>query len=352
VGKLTGSITESSINASASIQSYAKNPNSSAGTAYAGGIAGYSGGTINKTSFTSYSGGVSAGFFFSNSNPPTPEVYAKDAYAGGIAGDAAGAISQSYANIAPSDFDPVSSAQAGIDARIRADGIAAAGGIAGKNVAGISESYAVVTVQARAETVSTGEGALAGGISGMSGGTISKTFALAQIDARPMTELISNSKARAGGIAGLLFGTSAKIEQSYAAGSVSAHSSLTSAQSGGIAGFVDSSAVEACVALQRFVASNGANNRVVGINNSGTLADNYAYIYMRPYNDGSPIIVPSPDATDVNGDNILRAGAIDIEHYLDSLGWDGAVWKASSSGNYPVLVGLPEPSFPSWAVLP
>jgi hypothetical protein len=370
VGKLdnaSAAITESSITGNLSVQSYTKNDTSS-GIAYAGGIVGYSTGNIEKTSFTGTgnSGGVSAGFYSSDSYSPTLTVTAAEAYAGGIAGYAGGPISLSYVSIAPSNFMPGSPVYAGIDARTaQANGIAAAGGISGINEDGISESYAVVTVKARAGNATSAtddeEGAIAGGISGVSRATISKTFALAQVDARPLEEPNASSKAKAGGIAGLL-DDGAGIHESYAAGSVSAHVSSANAHAGGIAGFFITStaaspAVKACVALQRYVASDGHAFRVVG--RDGIFENNYAYEKMKSYEGGSIIVASPANGADENGDDIAIGAAIIIGNYVDEdlLNWDNTVWKASSGGYnsvpYPVLESfLLEPSFPSWAQLP
>jgi hypothetical protein len=366
-GRLMGTakITDSSLNATANIQSYASSTTSSTGTAYAGGLAGSIEATcaIEKSSFSAYSGGVSAGFAPANAPPAysaTPVVTGVKAYAGGIAGYAKGPISESYASITLYDFDPTALAQAGIDARvIIANGIACAGGITGQNEGAISQSYAVVTVKARAGTASTDtEGAMAGGISGVSNAAISKTFALALVDARPVAEPNASSKAKAGGIAGLLSGISAKIEESYAAGGVLAHTATANAQAGGIAGYIVSSTppptVTKCVALQKYVQSDGDVHRVVGKDNSVALSINYAYDTMRPSSAGSPITIGTPSASDADGAQITANAAKDLNYYVTTssplLGWTGTAWQSASS--YPILTGLTAPTVPAWAQIP
>jgi hypothetical protein len=365
VGKLTNgaSISESSINTIVTVQSYAESATSTTGKAYAGGLAGFSqsGCSVEKSSFTSQQGGVSAGF-----NPSPLTVTGFEAYAGGIVGYAQGTISTSYASVVQqSVFSPASPTQAGIDARVtQTDGIAAAGGITGGNDAEISKSYAVVMVKARANNAtSSDKGAMAGGISGMSQYSISQTFALAQVDARPIVEPNPASKAMAGGIVGLLIGATASIKESYAAGSASATTAASvsppTAQAGGIAGLVNTTAggvvIERCVALQRYAEADSTTDyhRVVGKNNgTGTFSNNHAYERMRRSTNGTFIDVPTPPVgTDENGLHIDDVQAITINVYQTSpLSWATAVWKASSY--YPILDGLDAPTFYTWAQIP
>jgi hypothetical protein len=361
VGKLTagGDIEASSVNGSVTIQAYSQDtPAPSGGTAYAGGLVGYSdaGCTITESSFTSSYGGVRAGFSLSSSYPPEIIVAAKEAYAGGIAGYAEGEISKVYTNAA---FTGELADPAGVDARVDVpNGVAAAGGITGKNEAPISKSYAVVTVKARAKSVSSSVGASAGGISGVCADAISDTFALAQVDARPVAKSDPTSKAQAGGIAGFLrTSAGATVKTSYAAGSVLAFVFAGRAQAGGIAGYVEDTAtvpwVEKCVALQKHVASDGGtgyHHRVVGmLDGSAPISENYAYEFMMSQSNGSVFGV-TPNLNDENGDNIIAADAKDINFYL-ALGWNNTnTWVPSS--NYPVLDGLIPPSVPSWATIP
>jgi hypothetical protein len=361
VGSLMdGGITESSVS-NATIES--SSVGGTGGTAYTGGLVGYSesGSTITKSSFTtSYAGGIRAGF----SDSSVTSVTAKNAYAGGIAGYAKGEISEVYTNAVLASSNMASSAQADVDARVNeTDGIAAAGGITGKNEAAVSKSYAVVTVKARAAGASaSSHGSSAGGISGMSSNAISNTFALARVDARPLTTSSTNSLARAGGIAGVLDNSTAAVTNSYAAGSVSAFVALNKAQAGGIVGLVEASAspaIDSCVALQRYVSSNGGDsyyNRVVGFDATNSASINKAYAYVDMYNqpEGYPFEIASATDDSVDGADITRENAMDIDYYLLSnpLGWTFNVWKKSNYCPYPVLQGLAEPSFvPEWAVI-
>jgi hypothetical protein len=369
-GTLSGTarIESSSINGSATIQSYSQAQAASPpGKAYAGGLVGYSDVdcTIIESSFTSnsYSGAVNAGF--SNSYQ-TGAIAASEAYAGGIAGYALGEISKVYSNAqidtSASSYNP--DPAAGIDARIsKANSTAAAGGITGKNEKSISESYAVVTVKARAMdgTTST-EGASAGGISGISLDSITNTFALAKVDASPVDNTVTNGKAQAGGITGYLVDNKT-VTTSYAAGSVMAFGGTASVYAGGIAGYIDGSstslAIEKCVALQQYIASTmGSNNfhRIAGMLSSNrTISDTYAYSGMKPQNGGPPFAI-TPSASDENGEHISAADAKDLNFYTgtgSSLSWtSGSMWSAGSF-SYPVLANLTTPDYvPAWAQIP
>jgi hypothetical protein len=369
----TARIESSSVNGSATIQSYSQaSAATPPGKAYAGGLAGYSdaGCTIAESFFSSsnYFGAVNAGF--SNSYLTGP-IAASEAYAGGIAGYARGAISKVYSNAVVDNTASTADFVAGIDARIsEALGIAAAGGIAGKSEELISESYAVATVKARAKDASavTG-GASAGGISGISFGSITNTFALAKVDASRVDDTVTSGKAQAGGIAGYL-ADAVSVTTSYAAGSVMAFGATASVYAGGIAGHIDGSsataAIEKCVALQQYIAStNGATNfhRVAGIRTSTnrTISDTYAYSGMKPQNGGLPFEITTPSAVDADGAHISATDAKDFNYYTGTLSWNaGSATVWSAGGLFPVLTGdpgknppiLPPPSVPSWAQIP
>jgi hypothetical protein len=361
VGKLTanGKITGSSINGNATVQSYSHDvPANPSGLAYAGGLAGYSEGVIEESSFWSSYGGVSAGSI-SATSPPT--VAASQAYAGGIAGYATGNISKVYA-YTPDSSSTIDS-HAGIDARVdMTHGVAAAGGLIGKTggTATISESYAVLTVKARAKDVSGSGtppyGAIAGGIVGIGSGPISNTFALAQVDARVETNS-SHVPVYAGGIAGYLDNTTVKT--SYAAGSVLAHTFQNGGTVcvGGIVGYAHADtamdSVEKCVALQRFIGSDGTMYRVIGAKATySSLAGNYAYVEMRKYNAGSVINDSTNNSVNATGGaDITATDAKTLNYYTATLGWgDIGVWKEST--NYPILQNMSAPQVPSWAVIP
>jgi hypothetical protein len=362
VGKLavstTAKIENSSINGFATILSASQaSPATPPGTAYAGGLAGYSEGPITKSSFTSFAN-VSAGFVLGyTSTPPysqTTNAVATNAYAGGIAGFASGAISDTYASVTSYESDTSTAALAGIDARIsESNGIAAAGGIAGKNAGGISQSYAAVTVKARAmDATDPGAGASVGGISGISTTLITNSFALAKVDARPKDSTSTAGKAQAGGIVGYLGGSNgAMVTNSYAAGWVMAFGGSSVVQSGGIAGYVDSTAttsISSSVALQQYVAGNGTNrHRVVGTHSGGSYLDKvYAYTSMKSEISGQPYTV-TPGANTVEGGDINASDAQNISYYA-GLGWSSAWIQATP---YPALVGLPPPSVLDWATL-
>ncbi|MDR0638533.1 MAG: hypothetical protein LBG27_06490 [Spirochaetaceae bacterium] len=334
---------------------------SAGGTAYAGGIAGYSTETIADSSFSNSSGSVIAGFTLVSSSPV---VVSKEAYAGGIAGHAEKEISTSYANVVYNASATNGQTQAGIDARVNAsNGIAAAGGIAGKTGAAISQSYAVVTVKAHSVTGTGGTapyGAIAGGIAGVAGGSIANTFALAQVDARVQSNS-NHTPVYAGGIVGYLKDTFS-VQKSYAAGSVLAHTFVTggTVYAGGIAGYAAATSgnvVKACVALQRYIASNGTRFRVIGGNaSSSTLSTNYAYDGMLSYEWGSPIIdTTNNDVDKTGGADISKSDATNSStptvSYTTTLGWT-TEWDFSSSNSYPKLNGLDSPTFPSWVTLP
>jgi hypothetical protein len=377
VGKLSGASTEikgssvHSLGSSAKIEAYSIHANVT-GKAYAGGLAGFSEGAISD-SFFSYSsalysgsnGGVHAGLSSSTA------VDAKEAYAGGIAGYAKKEITKVYVYVASDASEPNTSTSslAGIDARTSAsDGIAAAGGIAGKSEAAISESYAVVTVKARAGTITAsppGEaGASAGGISGISSANITDTFALAQVDARPLDSTIPAMKVQAGGIAGYLSGT-AVITSSYAAGSVMAIFVASKAQAGGIAGDMASSATPAitrCVAVQRYVSCNGGDNyrhRVAGYlgvsPSASMITTTYAYSQMTVGIGLEPI--PSTSSYNEHGTDMSATDAVNLGFYTNGTapGWDSGKWMSGGTTynpSFPVLTALPLPSVPSWATLP
>jgi hypothetical protein len=359
-GSLSGTarIESSSINGSATIQSYSQATAATPpGKAYAGGLVGYSDAdcTITESSFSSnsYYGAVNAGF--SNLYQIGP-IAASEAYAGGIAGYALGEISKVYSNAVVDNSASTSDLVAGIDARIsESNGTTAAGGITGKNEKPISESYAVVTVKARAKDASAAAGgASAGGISGISLDSITNTFALAKVDARPVDNTVTNGKAQAGGIAGYL-ADNKSLTTSYAAGSVMAFGATSSVYAGGIAGYIDgtssSAAIEKCVALQQYIASTVSSSnfhRIAGMINSGrTISATYAYSGMKPQNDGPPFSI-TPSATDENGADILTGAAKDLNFYT-GLSWTtGSIWSTGSP-YYPILANLSRPNVPYWA---
>jgi hypothetical protein len=334
---------------------------SSSGTAYSGGIAGYSDANATISNSSVSGSGVSAGFTLSGS---TATVTAKKAYAGGIAGYADGAITKSYANITSYSFTPDSEDRAGIDARVsQSDGIAAAGGIAGNTDAAISECYAVVTVKARAGNTSstsptTPYGAIAGGIAGIGGASVSNTFALAQLDAR-VPENTNNVPVYAGGIVGYL-SSNYSVQTSYAAGSVMAHTFTSggTVYAGGIAGYVAStsgSVVEKCVALQKYIGSDGPMFRVIGgMASTPALTDNRAYVEMKKYSGGSKIIDGTNNvAAGKGGADISAAEAKTFTTYTGTpLSWNGTVWETSTY--YPTLKKTPAStvSVPTWAQIP
>jgi hypothetical protein len=366
VGKLTGgNIENSSINAQATIQSNSQDtPDpTTGGKAYAGGLAGYTDTNceIKKSSFTNTYGRVGASVP-NDSVFPALILAAKEAYAGGIAGYAIGNISEAYAIADIYDNDISTSAAAGVDARTSMDdGTAAAGGIAGKNEGTISDSYAVVTVKARtAKASNAGEGASVGGISGISKGSLTDTFARARVDARPVeTSPLTDSRAYAGGIVGFLDNDSA-VKTSYAAGLVMAYADPANACTGGIVGSINYTtssvtAIEKCVALQRYVAGNSSashHNRVAGDPSNGpSISGAYAYELMKSSVGGVPFEVSSPSADDENGDTITAASAKAIATYTGgSLNWDSNKWSAGSP--YPILSGLSAPPYKDWAEIP
>jgi hypothetical protein len=367
-GKLVGGeIKTSSIAGAAAattIQSYSENA-SSTGKAYAGGLAGLSDSAISDSSFSG--GTVRAGFVpavsSSSSSPPATGV---ESYAGGIVGWTDGTITKAYVYAEPYDqaaSDTSTATAAGVDARTNnaTAGKAAAGGIAGRST-DISESYAVATVKARAKNADTSaaSGASAGGISGISEGAITDTFALARIDARPLEALFpATSKAQAGGIAGYM-GTSASVATSYAAGQVAAFSGdPDTASAGGIAGYLAATSpspntITGCAALQLYVASNGVtanHHRMIGYSSTTPSMDKlYAYELMKKSNLEGTWVIATPSATDENGAQITSALAKTISYYNSNLGWDANKWKAGTA--FPVLSNLTAPTVPLWAQLP
>ena len=182
-----------------------------------------------------------------------------------------------------------------------------AGGITGYNVGTIENCYVTGTVSG---------GSLVGGIAGMTyHGVIKNCYTTCNV---------TGSAWDAGGISGLNNGGT--VQYCYATGTVTGTEMV-----GGIVGdnFRQTSAatiVDHCVALNNEVAATeatGAVGRVVGINNSGTLASNYS----RPagnmtLKNGSGNVTPTSDVSGKDGVNAS-------EFYWNGAGSGGVFWTSS-----------------------
>ena len=129
----------------------------------------------------------------------------------------------------------------------------------------------------------------------------------------------------AGGIAGRCFG--GNVKACYATCEVSGTYDV-----GGIAGSDESGSVKDCVAINPTVAGNSSAGRVSGINNSGTLSNNYAVSLIKDKNGRT-------DLWANKAHNKIDGQDIDVEDTLTSGFWTGSLSSWDSSGVWSIEDG-------------